>query len=234
MSIALIYFFACFVQGAAGFGMALVAMPLLASVLGLGVAAPLMSLVGSTAGVILIVRYRDALNLHAVTRLTLAGVMGVPLGVLLLSRVDKTLFTRGLGVFLIIYALYALFSPHLPELSHRRWGYLFGFLGGLTSGAYAIPGPPVLVYATCRRWHGPAFKSNLQTFFLITGFVLLFTHLASGNVTPQVWRNYLLALPGMVVGLAAGFSLDRFLDAARFRRLVLILLIGLGLKLLLG
>lgn len=214
--------------------MALIAMPLLAAALGLGVAAPLMSLVGSTAGVILILRYREALDLKAMTRLILAGVIGVPLGVYLLSQVNETLFTRGLGIFLIVYALYALLSPRLPMLADRRWDYLFGFAGGLTSGAYAIPGPPVIVYATCRRWHGPAFKSNLQTFFLVTGFALLATHLLSGNVTAQVWHDYLLALPGMILGLAAGFSMDRFLNAERFQRLVLLLLIGLGLKLLWG
>lgn len=52
--------------------------------------------------------------------------------------------------------------------------------------------------------------------------------------TSQVCYSYLLALPGMALGLAAGFSLDRFLNAERFQRLVLVLLIGLGIKLLLG
>jgi uncharacterized membrane protein YfcA len=60
----------------------------------------------------------------------------------------------------------------------------------------------------------------------------IFTHGLSGNFTPDVWRHYVLALPAVALGLLAGFSLDRRLNPQRFRQVVLVLLVLLGLRLL--
>lgn len=229
-----IAFVAGLIQGAAGFGLALVAMPLFVPLLGIRVATPLMALLGVGTGILFVFRYRATLDVRAVAKLILAAFVGMPVGVLLLERVDAGIVTRGLGVLLLVYALYALFVSQLPELVHPRWGWLFGFVSGVLNGAYAVPGPPVIVYGSCKRWETAVFKSNLQTYFLVTGLFLLVSHAVSGNFTAVVWQNFLWAIPGALAGLVLGFQVDQILDAQRFQRLVLVLLIGLSVQLILG
>src|SRR5690242_2049093 len=53
---------AMFVQGAAGFGSALIAMPIIIQLLGLKVAAPTFALVAQTAGIIVLIRYRQNID----------------------------------------------------------------------------------------------------------------------------------------------------------------------------
>jgi uncharacterized membrane protein YfcA len=53
-------------------------------------------------------------------------------------------------------------------------------------------------------------------------------------MTPVVARAYLIALPALALGFLVGGRLDRHLNPERFRILVLVLLLVLGLRLLVG
>ncbi len=234
MIVMLIVFFAIFVQAASGFGLALVSMPLLVSVIGVSTATPLVAVIGITAEVFLLRRYWHALNFSAVKRLSLASIVGIPLGVYVLREVDGRIVTTILGVVVTGYALYALLAPRLPALSQAGWAYGFGFVGGVLSGAYNTSGPPVIIYGTCRRWEPSTFKGNLQAYFLLNSFFTLAAHLISGNFTAVVWQNYLWALPGVALGLVLGRWVDGRLAADRFRKGVLLLLILLGVRLIVG
>ena len=234
MLIFLIVFVAIFVQTITGFGLALVSMPLLVYVVGIQEAAPLVALVAGLAESLLLLRYRADLNLRAVTTLTVASLVGVPLGILLLRRVDAGLVTAVLGVLVFSFALYALFGPSLPQLSGKGWAYGFGFVSGLLGGAYNTGGPPVIIYGNCRRWPPAEFKSNLQGFFLVNSTFIIVGHAVGGNFTPVVWREFVTAVPAILLALLLGFRLDRYLNAQRFRRVVLFALLGLGVSLLLG
>jgi uncharacterized membrane protein YfcA len=232
MIIAVIVFIAVFVQTTAGFGLALVSMPLLVSLLDIRTATPLVSLIAVTAEVFLLIRFRAALNFRAVARLSLASLIGIPLGIYLLREVNTALITAALGIVIIGYALYALFTPQMPQIGNPNWAFGFGFLGGILSGAYNTSGPPVVIFGTMNGWSPAEFKSNLQGFFVLNSIMVLTTHTIAGNFTGLVWQSYLWGLPGIMAGLLLGFALDKRIDAAQFRRIVLVLLIFLGLRLI--
>lgn len=234
MIVTLIVFFAIFVQAASGFGLALISMPLLVGLVGIGTATPLVALIGMTAEIFLLRRYWQALNFAAVKRLSLASVIGIPLGVYVLREADGRFITTVLGFIVTGYALYALFGPRLPQLRQPAWAYGFGFIGGILSGAYNTSGPPVIIYGTCRRWEPTTFKGNLQAYFMLNSLFTLSAHALSGNFTAVVWQNYLWALPGIALGLVAGKWLDGRLNPVQFRKGVLVLLVLLGIRLIVG
>ena len=90
----------------------------------------------------------------------------------------------------------------------------------------------MIVYADCNRWEPSEFKSNLQGFFIINSFVVMVSHLVVGNITPEVWRLFVVSLPAIGLGLVAGMTLDRWVKPAVFRRIVQVLLILMGLRLI--
>lgn len=231
--IATVVFLAIFTQSMAGFGLALVAMPLLVEGVGIELAAPLIALVGATAELIILLRYRSALNLRAVGPLSLASLLGIPLGVYGLRQIDSQIIPIVLGIIILGYALYALLAPRLPTIQHQGWAYGFGFVAGVLSGAYNTSGPPVVIYGNCRQWLPAEFKCNLQGFFLLNSAAVILTHALSGHFTRPVWQAYLLALPAIGLGLVAGFALDKKIEPALFRKMVLILLLVLGVRLIL-
>ena len=230
----IIVFVAIFVQAVTGFGLALVSMPLLVLVLNIQVASPLVALIGGVAELLLLLHYRADLNIRAVTRLVVASLLGIPVGVLLLRRVDVGVITAVLGLLILLYALYALSGLRLPRLAHQAWGYGFGFVAGVLGGAYNISGPPVIIYGNCRQWPPAEFKSNLQGFFVVSSYTVIAVHALSGNFSPAVWQNFLIALPAILLALFVGLRLDNHLNPERFRRIVLVVLVVLGASLLFG
>lgn len=227
-----VIFLAVFVQSAAGFGVALVAMAALPPIIGLTSAAPLVALVALLLEVFLVVYYRQALRIENIWRVIAASLLGVPLGVLFLKNIPERFTLSLLGVVIAGYALYALLRLRLPRLERPMWAYLFGFAAGMLGGAYNTSGPPVIIYGNCRGWAPAEFKGNLQGFFLISSVVVAASHYLGGNFTPQVWRDFVLALPALGIGLAAGLSLDRRIRPETFRSGVLLLLLVLGIRLI--
>jgi hypothetical protein len=230
--IATIVFFGAFVQSSIGFGFALVAMPLLVSMLGIHTAAPMVAIAALLVEIVILFVYREAFNFEVVKYLVIAAILGIPIGVLGVRNINSDIVDKFLGLVVISYALYALFAPSLPELTGRIWSFFFGFIAGILGGAYNTGGPPVVIYGNARRWPPNEFKSNLQGFFLVNGLVVIAVHTISGNLTGDVFQNIIYALPGLVLGLAAGFFLSKRINPGIFRNIVLIALLFLGASLL--
>lgn len=221
-------------QALTGFGSALVSMALLPPLLGLMTAAPLVALMAGTIEIGLLVRYRSALRFASVRWLGAAMIVGIPMGVLGLRAVPERLALGLLGAVLCGYSVYAFFSPRLPELRPRIWAPLLGFLAGALGGAYNTSGPPLVIYGHSQRWSPEEFKGNLQGLFLVIGVVVVLSHFAAGSYTAGVLSSYVWAIPGLLVGTLLGLILDRRLDPALFRRLVLSVLFVMGVRLLVG
>ena len=91
---------------------------------------------------------------------------------------------------------------------------------------------PVVIYGDGRAWPPAEFKSNLQGFFLVNGLFVIAAHGINGNLSGEVFRYVLFALPGVAIGLTAGFILSKYINAQLFHKIVLVALIFLGLSLL--
>ncbi len=233
IAVALVVFTAVFTQSLSGFGSALVAMALLPALIGIRIATPLVAVVAMSLEAFLLLRYRRSLNLRLVWRLAVGSLVGIPLGMLALRRIDEDVALTALGVVIILYALYALFELKPPALNHPAWAYTFGLVAGMLGGAYNTSGPPVVVYGNARRWSPLEFKSNLQGFFFLNSVLVVTGHALSGNFSPQVWRYYWIALPALALGVLVGVSLDRRVNPATFRKIVLVLLLVMGVRLVL-
>lgn len=229
-----IVFLGIFTQSLTGFGFALVAMPFLIQLLGSATAAPLGALIAITSQVLLTYRYRRMVNWRAIAPMSVAAVVGIPLGVKALQVISSDLLLTVLGVVLVLYAAYALMELHLPRLAHPAWAVGAGFISGLLSGAYNVGGPPLVMYAGCQQWSPQEFKGNLQGIFLVNSLSVIVVHLVAGHYQPVVIANYVIALPALAIGIVAGLTSDRWLNPVLFRRAVLVLLIGIGINLILS
>lgn len=128
------------------------------------------------------------------------------------------LVQRGLGLLLVGYALYRLFSPPLLAVSHPARAYPFGFAGGVLAAVYNANSSPVVIYPVLRRWPPAVFRATLQAYFVAMAAIVWLGHGLAGLWTPAIVATYLIFLPAGLAALWAGSHLAARLPAGSFHR----------------
>lgn len=227
-----IVFIATVVHASIGFGTALVAMPLLALVLGLPTATPLVALLMLTNITVLLSTTHQHVELRAAWQLLLSAAVGIPLGLYLVELAPERGLKALLGVVVVAFSAYNLARPRLPTLRSEAWVVPFGLAAGILGGAYNTNGPPVVIYGALRQWPPERFRATLQGFFLPAAVLICTGHALAGLWSRQVFTLYLLSLPALVLGLLFGKWLGAQIPADRFGWILYWLLIPLGIFLL--
>lgn len=223
-----------FVQGLSGFAFSLAALSIWAWAVDPQVAAP-MAVFGSLVGqvIALPLAWRGT-ELKRLAPFVVGGVIGVPLGVFLLSILDPAGFKLALGVFLLIYSPAMLF---LPLNFAVRWGgrwadAVSGWLGGIFGGIGGMAGAVPTLWCTVRGWDKDTQRGVIQAFNIamhvatLTGYVL-----HGGIVTFETLKLFAVIAPALAVPVLLGALVFRRLDQLVFRRLVLLLLFVSGVAL---
>ena len=224
---------AAFIQGSSGFGFALVAMPVLSGLTSIYIAVPLVALGTLTSNTLLSLYYRQSCNFKIVGQLLLGAVFGIPLGFLALQYAPVNWMLITLGLMIVAYAIYALVGPTVPILKSKAWVYSAGFVAGILMGGYNLPGPPVILYGNSQRWLQAEFKGNLSRFFWVNASLAVLIHGLQHRLSAEIIYQFLITLPGLVMGLFLGVALAKSLNPTFFRRGVLGLLIVVGIRLIL-
>ncbi|HEX3800308.1 MAG TPA: sulfite exporter TauE/SafE family protein [Verrucomicrobiae bacterium] len=227
-------FAATLIRSALGFGEALVAVPLLALRIPVTVAAPLAVLVSVlVAGVIIAQDWRK-IELRSATWLVISALFGIPLGLLLLTRVNERTVKIILGSVIALFAIYSLTAKNKLHLKkdHPMWLLGSGFCSGILGGAYGMNGPPLAIYGALRRWSPQHFRATLQGYFLPASLLGLLGYAAVGLWVPAITRYFVLSLPGVFVGIMIGRMINHRLDGTGFFRAVYCGLILIGVVLI--
>jgi uncharacterized protein len=205
-----VVFLATLIRSAVGFGEALFAVPLLALLLPLRVAAPLAALLSITiAGFIVIQDWRK-IHLRSTAWLTFATLFGIPLGLWLLTSSHQRTAKVALAIVLIAFSVYSLFGRHPLLLKTDRVAWLLGcgFFAGVLGGAYGMNGPPLAIYGAMRRWSPQHFRATMQGYFLPASIIGMLGYWLKGLWVPTVTHDYLISLPATVPAILLGRALN--------------------------
>lgn len=228
-----ISFLATFVRSTFGFGEALVAVPLFALFVPLGIAVPLSVLMSVLVASVVVVQDHRKIHFDSAKWLILYALPGIPPGLLLLVYGNAYWVKIVLGIVIVIYSLYTMLANNMPHLrrDNHLWLFACGLLSGVLGGAYGINGPPLVLYGNMRRWSAQHFRATLQAYFLPVSLIGLAGYFVRGLLDWQVIRYFLLCLPAMVPAIFLGRYANRKLQGHSFFRYVYggLLLIGLVL-----
>lgn len=227
-----VLFLAGFFQGITGFGLALIALPLLSFFLDIKTAVPLCMLNGVAITVAMSLGLRRFLDFRKVLPLVLGSLPGVAVGIWMLKMVDGRLIEALVGVILLVYPAWSFWAKPKRRPRPKSWAVLAGFLTGAIGTSVSMGGPPAAVYALQTDWTMDEIKANLSGFFVIAASLAALSHLAGGLTTGFVLRLFLYTAPPMLLGVWTGVRLSRRLGEGGFRSFLLIVLAALGLVML--
>lgn len=232
LAVVAVLFFATVIRSAFGFGEALVAVPLLALVVPVGIAAPVAVLASITVALVVVLQDWRHIHLRSAARLVISTFFGIPLGLLVLKTVPEAIVKAVLAVVIIGFSIYSLIRPSHYELKNDSLAWVFGFFAGILGGAYGVNGPPLVIFGTLRKWSPAHFRATLQGYFLPASTAGMCGYFFAGLWTSTVNRYYLWSLPGIVLAAFLGRIINRRLNARQFLLYVHVGLIGIGILLL--
>ena len=216
LTVVAILFLATFIRSAFGFGEALIAVPLLALVMPVEVAAPVAVLVSITVAAIVVAQDWRHVHFRSAGWLVLASLVGTPLGLLMLTTVPETAVKSILAVIIMSFSAYSLFGKVTAALRDDKLAWLFGFLAGILGGAYGMNGPPLVIFGTLRGWSPQHFRATLQGYFLPASLMVLCGYWLTGLWTPTVTHHYLIGLPAVLAAVFLGRAVNQRMTGRSF------------------
>jgi uncharacterized membrane protein YfcA len=174
-------------------------------------------------------KLRRALDWNRLWPLVAGAAVGVPIGVVILTWANPVYVRAGVGVFLVLYSLYALFRPALkPVTAGPAADIGAGFLNGVVAGITGLAGILVTIWCGLRGWPKDQQRAIFQPVAVATFVMTAIWIGAKGAITTETVRLFLFGLPVLLAGTWLGMKLYGRLDEAKFRKLVLVLLLLSG------
>ncbi len=223
-----------FVQGLSGFGFGLVSMSLWAWVLDPRLAAVLAVFGGMTGQIIGTLSLRRGFDVWVLTPYVLGGLVGVPLGVVLLPMLDVNMFKAALGCLLLLWCPVMIFARTLPKITFG--GHVvnaaIGVGGGIMGGLGGFSGVLPTLWCTLRYSNRDTQRAIIQNFNLSMLSLTMLSYVLSGLVTKPMLPMFLLVLPSILIPSLIGTRVYAGFSPERFRLVVLVLLTFAGAALI--
>lgn len=222
------------VKGVTGMGLPTVAMGVLGATMSPLTAAAILIIPSFVTNVWQMLAGRNTLRLmRRLWAMMLCIVIGTVMGARLLVVVDPVWSGRALGIALIAYAAYALFSPAISTARRLEcWlSPVMGMVTGLLTGATGVFTLPAVPYVQSLGLQKDELVQALGLSFTVSTVALaagLFAHRAFR--LDQLGLSLLAVLPALV-GMWLGSMVRRKISPKTFRRCFLLFLVVLGLEL---
>ncbi|PWK37571.1 sulfite exporter TauE/SafE family protein [Cupriavidus plantarum] len=223
-----------FVQGLSGFAFGMVAMSFWAWTVEPRLAAA-MSVFGALTGQLLAAfSVRRRFHLTALLPFLLGGVLGIPVGVMLLPVLNVHWFKIVLGTVLVIWCPIMLFSASIPRITHggRFADGIAGWLGGIMGGIGGFTGMIPTLWCTLRGFEKDTQRTIIQNFNLGALIVTMAVYVGTGIVTTDMLPKFAIVAPAMLIPTLLGTRVYLGISDLAFRRIVLSLLTLSGVAML--
>jgi uncharacterized protein len=240
LSVAELLFFAVIIvlsyaiRGSAGFGGATV--PLLALILSLKILAPMVSFLGIISALFILrhdwrhVVWRDLLRVMPWI------AIGVAVGLYFFKALDAATLTRALGVFVIAYGTWSLWTAfgRPPEIrpTARLITPVLGTIGGFVGTIFGTnAGKFFAIYLDLLNYAKTEFRATVAATLLGLGIMRVSGYAALGVFDRDALIACAVALPLMLIGAFLGNHIHARLNQVMFRRLIAIILLLSGVPL---
>lgn len=214
------------VFGLTGFGSSITAMPLLAHLLPLRMAVPMMLLFDLCAGLLLGLKNRSAVDRRELLRLVPFMLAGMGIGVTLLVKAPERALLFVLGVFVLAYSAWSLLVRPSFKPMATAWSAPLGTAGGVFTALFGTGGPIYTIYLARRIDDKQALRATISSLIVLSGLARLALFGSAGlYAQDDLLRLALWLLPCSLAGLFLGSRLHRRLPAQRVVQLVWAILI---------
>ncbi len=221
-------------SGFAGFAFGVASLGVWAHALAPEIAAPMVVMCSFTVQLFTLPRIWRSIDYRTAMPFIVGGLIGVPIGVMVLQVMSPAWFRIGVGALLVAYVAGIFISGQLPKLDAYPRGavILVGWGGGIMGGFAGLSGILPTLWCSLMKWPKDRQRSTFQVFNLAMHSLTLAAYAYTGILTRKLVEPMLAAAPMLVIGSVIGFALYRRVSDQQFKLALLVLLAGSGLLML--
>ena len=216
-------FLAAFLQSITGFGLVMIASPLLMFFYEPRLTVIIMFfLAGCGNSVQLLVLWKQV-NWRRIAELFCGALMGIPLGL----AVFRQLPADGLRLAVSIVILFTLVTMELGRIRFaetRRNTVITGVLAGVMAMTTGMAGPPLVLYFAYTSMPQNVFRATCICYFFLSNLCSLAAFWAAGIPLGDAAGEVFYLLPGLAIGIALGDWAYRFIPQRLVRKVIIVLL----------
>jgi uncharacterized membrane protein YfcA len=203
-------------QASIGFGIGMLAAPIVA-IVDPGLIPGTLIMLATLVTLMVTVRERGDIDFRGTGWALLGRVPGTIAGALLLAALPE----RALAILLAAVVLFGvvLTSVGWIPAARRRNVVLAGATSGLLGTATSIGGPPMAL--VWQRNSGARLRGTMSGFFLIGSLLSLAALAVTGSVDRHTVSTFAVLVPAAVAGYVLSRYVNRLLDPTRLRRLAI-------------
>ncbi|MCK5642752.1 MAG: sulfite exporter TauE/SafE family protein, partial [Gammaproteobacteria bacterium] len=135
-------FFAAFIRGLAGFGFALILAPILLLILSPTAVVVINLLLSMLSNILVLIRSFARIDIKRVLPIALSSLLGIPVGVWIISVIAPSVLRVFIGVVIICFAVLLAFGFRKAFAGGRLSSGVAGFFSGILSTSTSLGGPP--------------------------------------------------------------------------------------------
>lgn len=211
-------------KGIAGFGLPVVAIPLLAGFWGVDAAIAILAFPNIVTNSILIWVHRRHATLKGGLLWVLGlGAVGVVLGTWFLAELPGRALMKILAVWVALYLIMLLRHPKLQmaERVARRVAPFAGLAGGAMQGAMGMSAPIVITFLHSLRLNQRSYLFSVATVFWVLGVVQILALRQFGLFEGARPLESLIAIVPIAVGMPIGIYLSKRMSQRTFDRIMI-------------
>lgn len=220
------------VMGLVSFGLGMVLSPIL--LLFLEPRTVVISINSLTVPILALVLFqgRHLLPLRQVLPMAIAGIIGVPVGVLILDSASPAGLRIAIAIVILILVVPTALNVQLPFKRTGITSPIFGFLGAMLVTGMGVGTPLVVLYLVNQKWPASTIRASIAFFSLMVAITAVTIYGFSGMYTEERVKLIFQLVPMVLLGVGVASILVRHVDDRRLRQAVLIVVVAASIGLL--
>ncbi len=229
IALSLIIFVASVVRGFTGFGLALVAVPLIQFLMPVADTAVFIAMINLIFSVLYYRRSKEIARGQPLGKMAVWTGIGVASGAMVLKFVNPAYIQLTWGILLILIVTAMTRGFTFPIRTDAAAMALSGLFGGALAGATGITGPPVAIILSSMKTPKEKFNAIISVFILFAVSYALIFYLIAGLVTREQPLLALCTVPALLAGLRTGDILVSKISQKTFTTIIYIVLVIMGI-----
>jgi uncharacterized membrane protein YfcA len=222
------------IKGAIGFGMPMVALPLIAFAVPVTTAMILLCAPIFLTN-FLQIKFKQGISSYRFLPMFLFLVFGLIIGARLILEINLNTITQIIAILIIFAAVINCFGFKINQnINKKRERIITSFIGfgsGILGGLSTVYGPPMLAYLVAVDLPKEKFVRTVSTMYFIGSFPLYGSLIYYGFSTKQDLTMSLLLIIPALIAQQIGTKIRDKINQKQFRNCILITLVILGIML---